>query len=93
MDLSAVAAACPRQLPVADHYRKLRALGLAYGPALTAIQEIRVGDGVLLARLRLPRSPSGMASTCIRPLWTAHYRHWVRSTARVTSSFRCRSRP
>ncbi len=54
VDLRAVSASCPRTVPVAEHYRKLRALGLVNGPALASIQEIRVGEGVLLARLRLP---------------------------------------
>jgi acyl transferase domain-containing protein len=54
VDLRAVAASCPRTVPVADYYEKIRALGLVHGPALASIQDIRVGNGVLLARLRLP---------------------------------------
>lgn len=54
VDLRAVTEHCPRIVPVAEYYGKIRALGLVHGPALTSIQEIRVGEGALLARLRLP---------------------------------------
>src|SRR5262249_35465097 len=49
--LQAVSAACPRSVPMADYYRTLRALGLAHGLSLACVEEIRVGDGELLARL------------------------------------------
>lgn len=38
----------------ADCYRTFQALGIAYGPAYQVLQELRVGDGEVLARIEVP---------------------------------------
>ncbi|MFI8356845.1 SDR family NAD(P)-dependent oxidoreductase [Streptomyces cyaneofuscatus] len=60
LDLDALRRSCPRSLPVAEHYRFLVDMGLEHGPAMACIRDLRVGDDLVLAQLRLPE---GLAAT------------------------------
>ena len=61
VDLPAVQARCQRQISTASCYDRLRELGFSYGPAMQGIEQLSVGDGEILARLRLP---VGVVQTC-----------------------------
>ncbi|HET9622981.1 MAG TPA: beta-ketoacyl synthase N-terminal-like domain-containing protein, partial [Kofleriaceae bacterium] len=50
--LADVQARCTTAVEPAAFYARVAALGLAYGPAFQRIEELRVGDGEALARLR-----------------------------------------
>jgi acyl transferase domain-containing protein/NADPH:quinone reductase-like Zn-dependent oxidoreductase/acyl carrier protein len=54
ISLNKILASCPRTLSADEHYTKLRALGLEHGPTLCAVENVQVGDGRALGRLRLP---------------------------------------
>ena len=54
LDLSAVQARCPNSLPADYGYRLFRDVGLDYGPAFRAIQELWYGEHESLARLVRP---------------------------------------
>jgi acyl transferase domain-containing protein len=53
IDLMAVRARCPEIISADEHYERLDAGGLAFGPSLRGVHEIRVGDGEVLAEVRL----------------------------------------
>ncbi|MEO8696544.1 MAG: SDR family NAD(P)-dependent oxidoreductase, partial [Acidimicrobiales bacterium] len=53
IDLTAVRARCPEIISADEHYERLEAGGLAFGPSLQGVHEIRVGDGEVLAEVRL----------------------------------------
>ncbi|MEU1345434.1 SDR family NAD(P)-dependent oxidoreductase, partial [Streptomyces sp. NPDC005827] len=53
-DLDAIRARCVTEVAVDDHYRRLAAAGLRYGPRFRALERLTVGDGEALARVRLP---------------------------------------
>jgi acyl transferase domain-containing protein/surfactin synthase thioesterase subunit len=63
VDLSALAARCPRSLSPSDFYRTAREHGLGYGPRFQGIRELRLGSDEALTRVRLPEGlePRGMA--------------------------------
>ncbi|HEX7243373.1 MAG TPA: type I polyketide synthase [Longimicrobiaceae bacterium] len=54
-DHGAVAARCPRGVSAEEHYARMGALGLAYGPAFQVVESLACGEGEVLARLRLPQ--------------------------------------
>jgi len=55
VDLAALRQACDHyRLPARLCYKAIAAMGIRHGPALQALDELYVGDGEVLARLRLP---------------------------------------
>ncbi|MFI9625939.1 amino acid adenylation domain-containing protein [Streptomyces sp. NPDC052042] len=54
VDIEAVGARMPRRLDGEGCYAGLAALGYHYGPAFRAVEEVRIGHGEVLARLRPP---------------------------------------
>ncbi|MGU3493769.1 SDR family NAD(P)-dependent oxidoreductase, partial [Xanthobacteraceae bacterium A53D] len=60
VDLAAIAARCGAPVPGAASYQVLAAHGLEYGPALRVLEEVRAGDGEVLARLVLPQAEPGL---------------------------------
>ncbi|MFF2445393.1 beta-ketoacyl synthase N-terminal-like domain-containing protein, partial [Priestia megaterium] len=55
VDVAALRAACvAARLDAEQCYRTYRSLGLEYGPAHRGVEGIAIGDGQVLARLRLP---------------------------------------
>jgi acyl transferase domain-containing protein/acyl carrier protein/NADP-dependent 3-hydroxy acid dehydrogenase YdfG/1,4-dihydroxy-2-naphthoyl-CoA synthase len=54
-DLAALRAAAPNQLKPEDCYARLRASGVAHGPAFQALTQIHSGDGQVIAQLKLAR--------------------------------------
>jgi acyl transferase domain-containing protein/aryl carrier-like protein len=56
--LEEILARCPQCLPRPEHYARLSAGGLAYGPRFQAVTEVRCGHGEALGRVR---SPDGVA--------------------------------
>ncbi|MDC8758415.1 amino acid adenylation domain-containing protein [Janthinobacterium fluminis] len=78
LDLDALRARCGQSVQSgADCYARLAAQGLAYGPALQAIESVYSGDGLLLARLQLPASAVaseadyGLHPSLLEALWPA----------------------
>ncbi|CAG7645219.1 SDR family NAD(P)-dependent oxidoreductase [Actinacidiphila bryophytorum] len=61
LDLPALRAACDRPVPADRCYALHAAAGIAYGPSMRAVEELAVGDGQVLARLRAPgaAAPNG----------------------------------
>ncbi|TMC24759.1 MAG: SDR family NAD(P)-dependent oxidoreductase, partial [Chloroflexi bacterium] len=57
VDLASVQIRCQRQLSAAECYRHYSELSINYGAALQAIEQLMVGEGEVLARLRLPEIP------------------------------------
>ena len=53
-DLAQIRAQCSRSVKPEWLYDSYAALGLDYGPAFRVVEELRVGGGQVLARLRLP---------------------------------------
>jgi acyl transferase domain-containing protein/SAM-dependent methyltransferase len=63
VDLAALRRACGRGLLSSrECYDALRAMGIEHGPSLQAIDEVHLGDGQVLARLRLPPAAPPSAS-------------------------------
>ncbi|MFF8597099.1 SDR family NAD(P)-dependent oxidoreductase [Streptomyces sp. NPDC015220] len=56
LDLAALRAACDRRIPADRCYALHAAAGIVYGPSMRAVEELAVGDGQVLARLRAPAS-------------------------------------
>jgi polyketide synthase PksN len=55
LDLAAIQARCQHfSLSASECYRHYYEMGISYGPALQGIEQLRVGEGEVLARLRLP---------------------------------------
>ncbi len=52
---------CSQPVEVGDHYSRMRAHGMDYGPAFQGIEELWRGDGQSLARLELPEHLAGDA--------------------------------
>ncbi|MGW2594203.1 non-ribosomal peptide synthetase/type I polyketide synthase [Streptomyces sp. NPDC001515] len=61
LDADAIRARTRRRLKGPDCYTALAALGYHYGPAFRAIEEVWIGDGEALARIRPPRALGGDA--------------------------------
>ncbi|SEH40710.1 non-ribosomal peptide synthetase [Magnetospirillum fulvum] len=59
LDLAALRQRCPDSLDVETLYRRFRALGLEYGPAFRALAALHVGEGAVLAQIRLPDAAAG----------------------------------
>jgi len=59
LDLAALRQSCPDSLEVEALYRRFRAVGLDYGPAFRGIAALFVGDGAVLAQIRLPEAAAG----------------------------------
>ena len=62
LDLATVQARCQHQISATECYQRYHSLGIDYGPALQGIEQLSVGEGEVLARLRLPVAP-GVAQT------------------------------
>jgi acyl transferase domain-containing protein len=60
-DLNEVHDRCPREIPPAAYYERLRAEGLEYGSRFRGIESLRVGDGEVIGRVRLPEAVAGDA--------------------------------
>src|SRR5436305_7052848 len=54
INLAVVQARCQRQISTTECYQRCRELGINYGPAFQGIEQLSVGEGEALARLRLP---------------------------------------
>jgi polyketide synthase PksN len=55
VDLAAVQARCQHlSLEAPECYQRYRECGMRYGPAMQGIEQLRVGEGEVLARLHLP---------------------------------------
>ena len=52
--LDAIEARCARRVTAGEHYARMGAMGLAYGPAFQVVETLACGEGEVLARLRLP---------------------------------------
>jgi len=59
IDLDGLRRRCARKLETERLYATYAALGLDYGPAFRAMDEVRLGTGEVLARLRLPAAAAG----------------------------------
>lgn len=65
-DLAAIKKRCPDHIPGTVHYQRMsELLGLHYGTAYKAVQEIWRRDGEVLSTLDLPASLAGEASRCL----------------------------
>ncbi|MEU2791590.1 SDR family NAD(P)-dependent oxidoreductase [Streptomyces sp. NPDC007100] len=53
LDVAAAQARCPHRITAGQHYATMTAVGIDYGPTFRVLQELRVGDGEVLARYRL----------------------------------------
>ncbi|TMC13871.1 MAG: type I polyketide synthase, partial [Chloroflexi bacterium] len=60
LDLPAIQSRCQRRISASECYQRYRELSISYGPSLQGIEQLSVGEGEVLARLRLPATP-GMA--------------------------------
>nr|VFJ42993.1 MAG: myxalamid-type polyketide synthase MxaB [Candidatus Kentron sp. DK] len=56
VDLAALRAQCPTEIPIVEHYLNFRKQGLNYGPAFQGIQRLFRGEGVVLGEIELPES-------------------------------------
>ena len=54
LDLPALQSRCQRQILASECYQRYRELGITYGPAFQAIEQLRGGEGEAIARFRLP---------------------------------------
>ena len=54
VDLAAIRARCRRALSAGEHYERVGASGLEYGPAFQGVAGVSLGDDEALARLSLP---------------------------------------
>jgi len=54
LDLLTVQARCQHQISAAECYQRYRSQGISHGPAFQGVEQMSVGDGEALARLRLP---------------------------------------
>ncbi|WP_424216094.1 SDR family NAD(P)-dependent oxidoreductase (plasmid) [Streptomyces sp. BI20] len=61
LDLDALRAACDTAHDPAQAYAAFRRAGLAYGPAMRGLDEIRLGSGELLARIRRSGADAAVA--------------------------------
>ncbi len=59
IDLDGLRRRCAKGLATERLYATYAALGLDYGPAFRAMEEVRLGEGEVLARLRLPAAAAG----------------------------------
>jgi acyl transferase domain-containing protein/acyl carrier protein/SAM-dependent methyltransferase len=57
LDLSAILSRCQHQISAKECYQRYRELGISYGPAFQGIEQLRGGEGEVLARLRLSAAP------------------------------------
>ncbi|MBE0532367.1 MAG: SDR family NAD(P)-dependent oxidoreductase, partial [Rhodospirillales bacterium] len=55
VDLAALRAALPRRLEPEECYARLRASGVVHGPAFRALTQVYVGEGEVLAQIKLGR--------------------------------------
>ncbi|MFC5720506.1 SDR family NAD(P)-dependent oxidoreductase [Streptomyces gamaensis] len=54
VDVAAVRARTPHTRTAAEHYERAARSGLSYGPAFRVLEELRTGDGEILATYRVP---------------------------------------
>ncbi|MBN6544819.1 SDR family NAD(P)-dependent oxidoreductase, partial [Streptomyces bryophytorum] len=66
LDLDGLLADCTRTLPADEVYDRCAQAGIAYGPRMRALQEVRVGSGQVLARVALP-GPAGRSPYTLHP--------------------------
>ncbi|MEZ4297754.1 MAG: acyltransferase domain-containing protein [Polyangiaceae bacterium] len=59
--IAALRERCPRELPGAEHYARMEARALPYGPCFRGVERVWLGEGEALAELRLPPSPASEA--------------------------------
>jgi acyl transferase domain-containing protein/NAD(P)-dependent dehydrogenase (short-subunit alcohol dehydrogenase family)/acyl carrier protein len=60
--LDAIRSRCDRSLAAGSHYEACERRGLDYGPAFQALEEVWLGQGEVLGRVRLPEELSGEAA-------------------------------
>ncbi|TMC14724.1 MAG: hypothetical protein E6J34_23315, partial [Chloroflexi bacterium] len=68
LDLPTVQARCLQQISATACYQRYRELSLNYGPAFQAIEQLSIGEGDVLARLRLPVVPLQTQTQGDKPL-------------------------
>ncbi|GAA1925114.1 type I polyketide synthase [Streptantibioticus ferralitis] len=56
-DIRALRARLPQTVSAADTHTRAAAVGITYGPAFTVLTSLQVGDGEVLARYALPKTP------------------------------------
>ncbi|MFF8597100.1 SDR family NAD(P)-dependent oxidoreductase [Streptomyces sp. NPDC015220] len=66
LDLPALLADCTRTVPAGEVYDRFARLGIAYGPGMRALRELRVGTGQVLARVA-PTGPSARTPYTLHP--------------------------
>ncbi|MCH6160828.1 SDR family NAD(P)-dependent oxidoreductase [Streptomyces marispadix] len=59
LDIPALQASCPHRLDGEECYDRFESMGLAYGPALRAVETLHHGAGTALSRLVLPEVAAG----------------------------------
>lgn len=67
VDLDALRAAAPQTVPVADHYRRVAACGLVYGPVFQGLAGLWRGDGRALGYVSLPAGAEGADRHLLHP--------------------------
>ena len=69
LDLGALRSAATRTMAPAECYARLRAAGVEHGPAFQALSHIHVGDGFVLAQIKLGRRlHPGLAAMPLHPI-------------------------
>ena len=58
---AAIRERCSRSVPSAEHYQRMRERGLDYGACFQGVQELWIGPGEVLGRVRLPEAASAEA--------------------------------
>ncbi|WP_327320411.1 SDR family NAD(P)-dependent oxidoreductase [Streptomyces sp. NBC_01235] len=66
LDLAALRADCTRAVPADEVYDRFAGLGIAYGPRMRALRELRAGTGQVLARTA-PTGPAGRTPYTLHP--------------------------
>lgn len=66
-DLDALRAAAPHPVPVADHYARVAACGLAYGPVFQGLAGLWRGEGRALGYVSLPAGAAGADRHLLHP--------------------------
>ncbi|MES9524655.1 SDR family NAD(P)-dependent oxidoreductase [Streptomyces capoamus] len=66
LDLPALLADCARAVPADEVYDRFAGLGIAYGPGMRGLRELRTGTGQVLARVA-PAGPSARTPYTLHP--------------------------
>ncbi|MCA1195600.1 SDR family NAD(P)-dependent oxidoreductase [Saccharopolyspora sp. 6V] len=67
LDVASLRAACARRIEHTEFYAHFDRMGIGYGPAFRGVQELHVGDGLVVARLRLPHAARDGADWALHP--------------------------